>query len=65
MRLVPHIKMGHTAERAINTVVDMESAIMMQAWMICHKDTLLINFGQQKWTMLYVSKVGFLIGSMV
>ena len=46
-------------------VVNMESAILMQAWMICNKDTLSIDFGQRKWTMLYGSKVGFLIDSMV
>ena len=63
--MVPHIKMGQVAERAINTVVNMESAILMQAWMICHKDTLSINFGQQKWTMLYGSKIGFLIYILV
>ena len=57
--------MGQVTERAINTVVDMASAILMQAWMICHKDTLYIDFGQWKWTMLYGSKVGFLIDSMV
>ena len=56
--------MGQVAESAINTVIDMESAILMQARMIRHKDTLSINFGQRKWTMLYGSKVGFLIGSM-
>ena len=53
------------AERAIKTVVNMESAILMQAWMICHKDTLSISFGQRKWTMLYGSKDGYLIYSMV
>ena len=43
----------------------MASAILMQAWMICHKDKLSIDFGQRKWTMLYVSKDGSLIYSMV
>ena len=57
--------MGQVAERAINTVVNMESSILMQAWMICHEDTLYIDFGQRKWTMMYGSKVGFLIDSMV
>ena len=57
--------MGQVAERAINTVVDMASAILMQACMICHKDTLSINFGQRKWTMLYGSKVRFTIDSMI
>ena len=57
--------MGRAAEHAINTVVNMARAILMQAWMIYHKDTLSIDFGQQKWTMLYGSKVGFLIDSMV
>ena len=33
--------------------------------MICQKDTLSIDFGQQKWTMLYGSKVVSLIYSMV
>ena len=37
----------------------------MQAWMICHKDTWSIDFGQRKWTMLYGSRVGSLIYSMV
>ena len=63
--MVPHIKMGQAAERAINTVVNMASAILMQAWMICHKDTLSIDFGQRKWTMLYGSKVRFMIEGMV
>ena len=36
------------AERAIETVVNMASFILMQAWMICHKDTLSIDFGQRK-----------------
>ena len=35
-------------ERAIKTVVTMESAILMQDWMICHKDTLYIDFFQLK-----------------
>ena len=52
-------------EHAIKTVVNMSSAILMQAWMICHKDTLSIDFGQQKWTMLYGSKVGSLIYSTI
>ena len=34
---------GRAAERAINTVVNMASAILLQAWMICHKDTLSID----------------------
>ena len=63
--MAPHIKMGEAAERAIHTVVNMASAILMQAWMICQKDTLSIDFGQRKWTMLYGSKVGLLIYSMV
>ena len=63
--MAPHIKMGRAAERAINTVVNMVSAILLQAWMIFHKDTLSIDFGQWKWTILYESKVGFLIDSMV
>ena len=49
------------SDRAIKTVVTMESAILMQAWMICHKDTLFIDFGQRKWNMLYGYKVGYLI----
>ena len=57
--------MGRAAECAINTVVNMASVIFMQDWMICHKDTLSIDFGQRKWTMLYGYKVGFLIDSMV
>ena len=31
-------------ECAIKTVVNMASAILMQAWMICHKNTLSIEF---------------------
>ena len=57
--------MGQAAECAINKVVNMASAILMQAWMICHKDTLSIDFGQRKWTMLYRSKVVSPIYSMV
>ena len=57
--------MGQAAERAINTVVNMISAKLMQAWMIYPKDTLSIDFGQRKWTMLYGSKSGLLIYSMV
>ena len=49
------------AECAIKTVVNMESAILMQAWIICHKDTLSIDFGQQKWTILNGSNVGSII----
>ena len=48
--------MGQAAERTINTVVNMASAILMQAWIICHKDTLSIDFFQRKWTMLYGTK---------
>ena len=33
-----------SAELAIKTVFTMASAILMQAWVICHKDTLSINF---------------------
>ena len=53
------------AERAIKTVVTMVSATLMQYCIICHKDTLSIDFGQRKRTMLYGSKVGPLIYSMV
>ena len=49
------------SERAIKTLVNMASVILMQDWMICHKDTLSIDFGQHKWNMLYGSKVGSLI----
>ena len=52
-------------ERAIKTMVNMESAVLMQAWMICHKETLFIDFGQRKWIMLYGSKVVSMIYSMV
>ena len=41
----------------------MASAKLMQAWMIYLKDTLSIDFGQRKWTMLYGSKVVSLIYS--
>ena len=47
------------SERAIKTKFNIASAILMQAWMICHKDTLSIYFGQRKWTMMYGSKVGY------
>ena len=57
--------MGQVAERAIKTLVDMASAILMQDWMICHKDTLSIDFGQRKWNMLYGSIVRFLIDSII
>ena len=57
--------MGLAAERAINKVVTMATDILMQDYMICHKDTLYIDFGQRKLNMLYGSKVGFLIYSMV
>ena len=53
------------AERAIKKVVNTESAILMQAWMICHKETLYIDFGQREWTMLYGSKFESLVYSMV
>ena len=53
------------AECTTKTVVIMESAILMRAWMTCHKDTLSIDFGQRKWTMMYGYKVGSLIYSMV
>ena len=53
------------AARTIKTVVTMSSAILMQAWMICHKETLSIDFGQRKWNMLYGSKVVSLMHSMV
>ena len=53
------------AECTINMVVTMESSILMQAGIICHKDTLSTDFGQKKWTILYGSKVGSLIYSMV
>ena len=59
--MVPYIKIGQAAERAINTVFNMASAKLMQAWMIYLKDTLSIDFGQHKWTMLYGSKSGLLI----
>ena len=43
------------AERAIKTVVNMSSAILIQSWMICHKDTLPIDFGQRKRAIMYGS----------
>ena len=53
------------AERTIKTLVNMASVILMQVWIICHKDTLSIDFGQLKWTTLYGSKFGSLICSMI
>ena len=52
-------------KRAIKTVVTMESEIFMQAGMICHRYTLSIDFDQRKWNMMYESKVGSMIYSMV
>ena len=46
-------------------VTNMASAVLMQARMIYHKNILSIDFGQQKWTMLYGSKVRFMIDRMV
>ena len=43
----------------------MASSILIQAGVIFHKDILSTDFGQQKWTMMYGSKVGSLIYSMV
>ena len=57
--------MGQAAESAINKIVNMAIAVLMQARMIYHKDTLSIYFSQRKCNMLYESKVGFLIDSMV
>ena len=54
-----------SAESAMKTVVTMASDLLMQSWMICQKDTLSIDFGQHKCTMMYGSKVGYLIYSMV
>ena len=56
---------GKAAERAINTIVNMASAILIQARMIYYKNILSIDFGQRKWTMLYGSKVRLMIDSMV
>ena len=53
------------AERATKKVFTMASDILMQYWMICHKDTLSIHFVQRKWTILYGSKVGSLIYNML
>ena len=53
------------AERTINMVVTMESAILIQAGMICHKEILYIDFFQRNWTIVYESKVGSLIYSML
>ena len=54
-----------SAERTINMVVTLTSAILMQSGIIRHKDTLSIRFGRRKWTMLYGYKFGSLIYSMV
>ena len=53
------------AERAIKKWVTLASSILMQAWLICRKDTLSIDFGQRKWTIIYGSEVGSLLCSMV
>ena len=50
-----------SAERTINMVVTTESAILMQAGMICHKEKLSTNFDQRKWTMMY----GYIVGSLI
>ena len=47
-----------SAERTIKTMVTMASAILMKSLLICHKDTLYIDLGQRKWTMIHGSKVG-------
>ena len=57
--------MRRAAEHAINKVAKMTSNILMQDWMICHKDALSIYFVQRKFTMLYGSKVVSLIYIMV
>ena len=46
-------------------MVTIESVILMQAWMICHKKTVSIDFDQHKWDILYGYKVGSLIYSIV
>ena len=53
------------AEHAIKTVVPMSSAILMQAWMIYHNNTLSIDYGELKWAVLYGSKVGSMIYSIL
>ena len=63
--MAPHIKIGQAGERDMNTVVNMASAMLMQVWMVYHKDTFSIYFGKQKWTMLYGSKLESLIYSTV
>ena len=52
------------AERTTKTMVIMASDILMQAWMICHKYTLSIDFGQRKWNTMYGSKVGMTPGRL-
>ena len=46
-------------------LVTMEITMLMHDALICPKYTLHTAFGQWKWTMLYGSKVGSLICSMV
>ena len=48
-----------------NMVVTLESTMLVHADLICPKDTLYTDFDQWKFTMMYGSKVGSLIYSMV
>ena len=56
---------NEAAELTNKKVIIEASAILILDWMICHKNTLFIDFGQQKWTMFYEYKVGSLIYSIV
>ena len=49
------------SERTINMVVTMASTMFMHDAMICHKYILSTDFFQQKWSILYGYKVGYLI----
>ena len=54
-----------TAELTINVIVTMEITMLMHAALTCPKVTLSTDFGQQKWSILYISKVRSMICSMV
>ena len=53
------------AECTTKIVVTTASNMLMHDALICTNDTFSIDFGQWKWTMMYGSKVGFLICSMI
>ena len=53
------------AYSSIKTVVTVTSIIMIHAALRCTRDTFSTDFGQRKWTMLYVFTAKTLICSLV